>query len=84
MPYTLKADNNVICQCGCIVNKYYMSKHLQTAKHIYKLLNMSAKWLVEKISKYLITINTTQESNVNFFLNNINIKRYLKIKKNKK
>ncbi len=33
MPYTLKADNNVICQCGCIVNKYYMSKHFKTAKH---------------------------------------------------
>ena len=33
MQYTLKADNNVICQCGCIVNKYYMSKHFKTAKH---------------------------------------------------
>ncbi len=27
------ADTSVICQCGCIVNKYYMPKHLQTAKH---------------------------------------------------
>ena len=33
MPYTLKPDNNVICQCGAIINKYYMQKHLQTAKH---------------------------------------------------
>jgi len=33
MPYTLKPDNNVIGQCGCSVNKYYMPKHLQTAKH---------------------------------------------------
>jgi hypothetical protein len=33
MPYSLKADNHVICQCGCIVKKYYMPKHLQTAKH---------------------------------------------------
>jgi hypothetical protein len=31
MPF--KADASVICQCGCIVNKYYMPKHLQTAKH---------------------------------------------------
>jgi len=33
MPYTLKPDNNVICQCGAIIYKYYMQKHLQTAKH---------------------------------------------------
>ena len=33
MPYSLKADNDVICQCGCIVKKYYMPKHLQTIKH---------------------------------------------------
>jgi hypothetical protein len=32
MPYSLKADN-VIWQCRCIINKYYMHKHLQTAKH---------------------------------------------------
>ncbi len=31
MPY--KADTSVICQCGAIKNKYYMHKHLQTAKH---------------------------------------------------
>jgi hypothetical protein len=31
MPY--KADTSVICQCGAIINKYYMHKHLQTAKH---------------------------------------------------
>ncbi len=33
MPYSLKADNDVICQCGHIVKKYYMPKHLQTRKH---------------------------------------------------
>ena len=33
MPYSLKPDNDVLCQCGCIVNKYYMPKHLQTIKH---------------------------------------------------
>ena len=33
MPYSLKADNDFICQCGCIVKKYYVPKHLQTAKH---------------------------------------------------
>ena len=31
MPH--KADATVICQCGCLVNKYYMPKHLRTAKH---------------------------------------------------
>jgi hypothetical protein len=33
MPYSLKPDNTIICQCGCIVNKYYMPKHLETRKH---------------------------------------------------
>jgi hypothetical protein len=33
MPYSLKPDNDVLCQCGCIVNKYYMPKNLQTIKH---------------------------------------------------
>ena len=33
MPYSLKADTSVICQCGCIVSKYYLPKNLQTAKH---------------------------------------------------
>ena len=31
MPH--KADTTVICQCGAIVCKYYMPKHLRTAKH---------------------------------------------------
>jgi hypothetical protein len=29
MPYSVNADNDVICQCGCIVKKHYMPKHLQ-------------------------------------------------------
>ena len=33
MSYTLQPDNSVICQCGAFINKYYMQKHLQTAKH---------------------------------------------------
>ena len=33
MPYSLKPDKDVLCQCGCIVKKYHMPKHLQTAKH---------------------------------------------------
>jgi hypothetical protein len=33
MLYSLKPDNDVFCQCGCIVKKYYMPKHLQTIKH---------------------------------------------------
>ena len=32
MPH--KTDPTVICQCGCLVNKYYMPKHLRTAKHL--------------------------------------------------
>ena len=31
MPH--KADTTVICQCGVILSKYYMEKHLRTAKH---------------------------------------------------
>jgi hypothetical protein len=31
MPH--KADPTVFCECGAIVNKYYMPKHIQTAKH---------------------------------------------------
>ena len=33
MPYSLKPNNDVICQCGCIVNKYYIPKHLRTRNH---------------------------------------------------
>ena len=29
----MPASVHVICQCGCIVNKYYMEKHLRTRKH---------------------------------------------------
>ncbi len=32
-----KADPTVICQCGCLVNKYYMLKHLRTAKHLREM-----------------------------------------------
>jgi len=28
-----KPDNHVICQCGCMISKYYMSEHLKTTKH---------------------------------------------------
>ncbi len=31
MPH--KADTTVICQCGAMVCKYYMPKHLRTLKH---------------------------------------------------
>ena len=33
MSYNSKPDNDGICQCGCTIKKYYMSKHLNTAKH---------------------------------------------------
>ena len=31
MSYSLKPD--VLCPCGCIVNKHYMTKHIKTAEH---------------------------------------------------
>jgi len=37
MPYSLKPDNDVLCQCGCIVNKNYMPNHLQTIKHAHEM-----------------------------------------------
>ena len=33
MSYNLKSDIDVICQYGCIIKKYSMRKHLNTAKH---------------------------------------------------
>ena len=77
MPYNLKADNDLICQCGCIINKYYMSKHLQIAKHEREMRN---RVNIEVVDHY----KTNQELNVNFSLNNLKIKRYIIINKNKK
>jgi hypothetical protein len=31
MPH--KGDPTVICQCGAVISKYYMQKHILTAKH---------------------------------------------------
>ena len=45
MTYNLKADNDVICQCGCIVNLYYMKKHLETAKHEREIVGQILKQL---------------------------------------
>ena len=39
MPH--KADPTVFCQCGA-VNKYYMPKHIQTAKHARGMIRMYA------------------------------------------
>ena len=33
MSYNLKPDNDNICQCGCIINKYYMSIYFKAAKY---------------------------------------------------
>jgi hypothetical protein len=38
MTYNLKPDNDIICQCGCIVDKYYMEKHLKTAKRVREMV----------------------------------------------
>jgi hypothetical protein len=36
MPH--KADPTVICQCGAIISKYYMQKHLKTCKHEHNMV----------------------------------------------
>ena len=33
MSYNLKPDNDNICQCECIINKYYMSIYFKAAKY---------------------------------------------------
>ncbi len=58
MPYTLKPDNNVICQCGAIIYKYYMQKHLQTAKHEREMQGRGVK-----IFMLLIIITTYKPRN---------------------
>ena len=59
MTYNLKADNDVICQCGCIVNRYYMKKHLETAKHEREMVGRENIEVVEhyKYKPRLITQN---------------------------
>jgi hypothetical protein len=52
MPYTLKPDNNVICQCGAIVSKYYYRTHIQTAKHEWYSIRVSKE--TYKVKKDLI------------------------------
>ena len=54
-----------------------MSKHLQIAKHEREMRN---RVNIEVVDHY----KTNQELNVNFFLNNLKIKRYIIINKNKK
>ena len=49
MPYSLKPDIDLICQCGCIVKKYYMPKHLQTRKHEQ---NMAGREHIEVADHY--------------------------------
>ena len=56
---TLKPDNDVICQCGCIVKKYYMPKHLQTAKHEHEMQGRGAK-----ISKWSTIIDINHVINI--------------------
>ena len=50
MPH--KADPTVICQCVCLVNKYYMPKHLRTAKHGRE---MEGRENIEVVSHYKYT-----------------------------
>ena len=47
MPH--KADTTVICQCGAMVCKYYMPKHLRTAKHAR---DMVGREHIEAVSHY--------------------------------
>jgi hypothetical protein len=48
MPH--KADPTVICQCGAIISKYYMPKHIQTAKHTRDMVVIFEK--IKKFFKY--------------------------------
>jgi hypothetical protein len=60
MPY--KADPTVICQCGCLVNTYYLPKHLRTAKHAQHLRTakhareMEGRENIEVVSHYNILL----------------------------
>ena len=45
MPYTLKPNDNVTCQCGAIINKHYVQKHLQTAQHDWPRKYYTYVWM---------------------------------------
>ena len=47
MPH--KADPTVICQCGAIIGKYYMEKHIRTAK---RDRDMVGRENIEVVSHY--------------------------------
>ena len=66
-----KADPTVICQCGCLVNKYYMPKHLpvRTAKHAR-----------EMEGRENIEVAEERHGDINHVINNIYIhEMFLKI-----
>ena len=49
MPYSLKPNKDVICQCGASVCKYYMPKHLQTRKHEQNMVGREGIEVVEHL-----------------------------------
>ena len=66
MPYSLKPDNDVLCQCGCIVKKYYMPTHLQTIKHACEMQGHTYVyiWAAAPIQKYMCGFGCVHERNV--------------------
>jgi len=55
MPH--KADTTVICQCGAMVCKYYMAKHLRTAKHERDMVGREGVEVVEHLHTNHVIIN---------------------------
>ena len=62
MTYNLKADNDVICQCGCMISKYYMSEHLKTTKHEREMIGREN---IKVINQY--QYNNHKQNNDFFF-----------------
>ena len=51
MPH--QADTTVICECGAMVCKYYMPKHLGTAKHERDMVGRENVQIPEHLSLYV-------------------------------
>ena len=64
MPYTLKSDTTVICQCGAVFSKYYMQKHLQTAKHERDMIGREHIEVVDQKEKENLQLCTSSCKNM--------------------
>ncbi len=50
---------DVICQCGTILNVYYMPKHLKTAKHARDIIREKLRCLLLRRKKKIIILYIT-------------------------